>query len=868
MLDALAESLADQEYYAPLATMADPGPRFAPSRPEPRWLRVEQDIWTVWSEPDSRRPEQGWKIHVSARLDRAQQVLDRVAEVCFAQRVPFKHIAARTFFLILHHKHAHRAQAGKFCAIYPPDTETARRLLGLLSEALRDEDGPYILSDRRFGDSRTVHYRYGAFGARSRLLPDGTRQGLVRDGAGRDVADERRPYFVLPAGIADPFVAEQPAPHSGAILIRDYEVLAALQPSNAGGTYQARDTRTGRRVFIKEARAHNGLTWDGKSAQQRLRHEYEVLTALQAAAPGVCPEPLDHFTEWEHDFLVTEFVEGDPLRTWLSRISPLMRSGRSAADYPAFFDLCRGVLDGLDRTLDQLHALGYQFGDISLGNVLITPSGDARLVDFEAATALDGPPVAMGTRGFSPPTALLRDSDDPFLTDRYGMAALALACFAPFHDVAEQAPSALTLLRHELGTAAAPPPEDLWTRATAFHRVAARADGTASAAPPSPAEVDADPLGCLGRLAEQVAEGLLATADTGRKDRVFPPPPEAFGANTVCVAYGTAGVVHALHRAGVPIPDEIEKRLRHDALTRRDELPPGLDTGTAGVARVLAALGRLDEAVDLAGHADGHPLTASCTTLAGGRAGVGLTWLALHRHTRDSRHLERAAAAGDAILATADLVPTLGADDARGLFHGRSGLALFLHHLGGETGDDRYRAAGLRLLHQELDRAIAMDDGTLSFADNAVIRRAMPYLAIGAAGVGTALTRYAATGQDERIAAALPLVTAGASVATWTKEAGLYGGLAGLAWSLADHAEADGGETARAAAVRSATGLLKYAVPHTRGVRFLGSQAHRFSADLSSGAAGVLLALHRVLHGPGDEVFTLDPATGTPAHRG
>jgi hypothetical protein len=167
-----------------------------------------------------------------------------------------------------------------------------------------------------------------------------------------------------------------------------------------------------------------------------------------------------------------------------------------------------------------------------------------------------------------------------------------------------------------------------------------------------------------------------------------------------------------------------------------------------------------------------------------------------------------------------------------------------------------------------LDRAIAMDDGTLSFADNAVLRRAMPYLAIGAAGVGTALTRYAATGADERIAAALPLVAAGASVSSWTKEAGLYGGLAGLTWFLADHAEADGGDTARGAAVRSATGLLKYAVPHTRGVRFLGSQAHRFSADLSSGAAGVLLALHRVLHGPGDEVFTLGPATGTPAQRG
>ena len=869
MFDAIAATLADKEYYAPLATMADPGQRFSPSHPAPGWRHVDRDIWTVWSAQHTQRPEQGWKIHVSARLDRAQHVLDQVARICFAEAVPFKHISARTFFVHFHHKHANRAQAGKFCAIYPRDTETARRLLNLLSDALRDEEGPYILSDRRFGDSRTVHYRYGAFGARSALLPDGTRQGLVRDGSGRDVPDERRPHFVLPPGIMDPFVTEEPAPHQGSILIRDYEVVAALQPSNAGGAYQAWDTRTGRRVFIKEARAHNGLTWDGTDAQTRLRHEYDILATVHAAAPGVCPEPLEYFTEWEHDFLVTEYVEGDPLRTWLNRTSPLMRTARSVADYAAFFDSARRVLRSLDASLGRLHSLGYRFGDISPGNVIVTPDGEARLVDFETASALDEAPTPMGTKGFTPSADLLRESDDPLLTDSFGAAAVALAFLAPFHEVAERAPGNLALLRHDLA-AATPPPDDLWARATTFYR----GEEAASSVAPSPADVDADPLGCLGRLAGELAAGLLAMADLGRQDWVFPPSPQAFGSNTVCVAYGTAGVVHALHRAGVSIPDDIEKRLRHDALARRDELPPGLNTGTAGIARVLAQLGHLDEAIDLTQRADKHPLTASCTTLAGGRAGVGLTWLALHRLTGDGRHLERAAAAGDAITGIADrgaavLIPTLGESDARGLYHGRSGLALFLHHLADETGDERYLATGARLLHEELDRAISMDDGALSFADNAVLKRAMPYLPVGAAGVGAALCRYVATGRDERLRAALPKVAAGASISAWTREAGLYEGLAGLTWFLTEYAEADchtdsdGVLAAREAALRSATGLLKYAFPHTCGVRFLGSGAHRFSADLSSGGAGVLLALRRFLDGPGNEVFTLAPTSAS-----
>lgn len=854
MLDAISEAFADEQYYAPIETIADPGPRFAPTQVPSGWQGTAQGIWTVWSTPQAPRVAQGWKIHVSARLERAQHVLDVVANICCAENIPFKHVSARFFFLFLHHKHASRPQSGKFCAVYPPDTQTARRLLDLLSDALREEEGPYVLSDRRYRDSRTVHYRYGAFSRRSRLLPDGTREGLVRDGSGRDVADLRQPAFLLPGGITDPFVTDEPAEHEGPILIRDYEIVKVLQPSNAGGAYQARDTRTGRIVFVKEARAHNGLTWDGTSAQERLRHEHDVLTAVHEAAPGVCPEPLDHFTEWEHDFLVTEFVEGDSLRDWISRTSPLVRAGRPAEEFAAYFADWRIILGYLDESLDRLHALGYRYGDINLGNVIVTPSGHARFVDFEAVSALSGPPASMGTKGFTPPSGLASDSSDPLLSDRYGMAALALALFAPFHSAAERAPANLALLRRDL-TASVLPPADLWTRATAFHQPGE----DDPACRPTPVEVDADPLGCLGRLAEHVTAGLFDMADVGRQDWVFPPSPEAFRTNTVCVAYGTAGVVHALHRAGLEIPEDIEKRLRRDSLSLRPGLPPGLNVGSAGIARVLAALGHLDEAIDLLRDADSHPITVSCTTLAGGRAGVGLTWLALHHRTGDNTHLERAAATGDAILRTPDLVPTLGDHDARGLFHGRSGLALFLYYLARDTGDTRYLQAGRYLLHEELDRALSLDDGTYSFSDNAVIHRAMPYLAVGAAGVGTVLARYVSTVPDERFAEALPRIAASTRGSS-PMEPGLYNGLAGLTYFHTDHAELTGDETHRRDAVRVATGLLKYAIPHGRGVRFLGVGSHRFSADLSSGGAGILLALHRVLHGPGDELFTLDRA--------
>ncbi|AJF68266.1 class III lanthionine synthetase LanKC [Streptomyces vietnamensis] len=853
MLEGFGEALADREYYLPLSSTADPGPRFAPGEVPPGVRGSAQGIWTVWGGPRTGLAEQGWKIHVSARLDRAQHVLDTVAGICFSEGVPFKHLSARLFFLFLHHKHAVRAQAGKFCAVYPPDTATARRLLERLRDALDGEEGPYVLTDRRFRDSRTVHYRYGSFdGARSRLRADGTREGMVRDGSGREVVDSRLPAFHLPAGITDPFVEQEEQPHAGPILIRDYEVTRAVRLSNAGGAYRALDRRTGRTVFLKEARAHNGLVFDGTDARQRLRHEYDVLRELHAAAPGVGPEPLDHFTEWEHDFLVTEYVAGQPLVGWLSRSSPLARADRTAGSVAAYYEACRRLLAALDASLERLHAAGYRFGDLSLGNVLVTPSGGVRLVDFEAASALSAAPSGMGTPGFTPPPGLRRADTDPLLQDRYGTSAVALAFLAPFNEVAEHAPANLALLRRDLADVA--PPQDLWQRATAFHLAEDRADRPRDQDGPdrlpSPVELDADPRGCLTRLAEEVAAGLLEMADAGRPDWAFPPSPEAFRTNNVCLAYGTAGVVHALHRAGAAVPEEIRERLRHDTLALRDALPPGLLVGSAGIARVLAGLGRLDEAVDLLRDADGHPLTASCGTLAGGRAGVGLGWLALHRLTGESSHLERAAAAGEGLLRTPDLPAALGEHDARGLLHGRSGLALFLHRLARDTGEGRFLEAGRLLLHQELDRTFPLDDGTLSLSDNAQLTRAMPYLATGAAGLAAVLSRYVATAPDERCAAALPRLVAGIRVSCATKEAGLYRGLAGLSWFLTGHAELTGTDAARRDAVRAATGLLKYAVPYRRGVRFLGAGSQRFTADLSSGGAGVLLALHRLLAGP------------------
>jgi hypothetical protein len=115
-LDAIACAHADQELYAPLWQVADTGARVRALAGTCRLvLRAPRHLDDV-DAPEMLTPVEGWKVHVSARLDRAHEVLDIVAEACFGERVSFKHLRPELFFLYLHHKHGPRQQSGKFCA--------------------------------------------------------------------------------------------------------------------------------------------------------------------------------------------------------------------------------------------------------------------------------------------------------------------------------------------------------------------------------------------------------------------------------------------------------------------------------------------------------------------------------------------------------------------------------------------------------------------------------------------------------------------------------------------------------------------------------------------------------------------------------
>jgi hypothetical protein len=852
----LLYTVADDDYYLPIHRARDAGVAYEPLDAPADWARATAGMWTTWTPPGGGRAEQGWKVHVSARLARAQAVLDIVARTCYHERVPFKHLSASLYFLALHHKHASRMQSGKFCAVYPPDVEAARQLMERLSAALLDEDGPHILTDRRYGRSRTVQYRYGAFTPRYLLRPDGSSQPLVENGHGLLVEDRRAPAFTLPAGITDPFCSsgENTGQRPGdPVSVGGCLVDKLVRFSNGGGSYRGRLMASGRDVFIKEARAHNGLSFDGSTAQDRMRGEHATLLAIHEQVPGLCPEPLDYFREWEHEFLVTEFIAGQSLSAWAVTSNPFIQARADSGRYRAYYERCLEILDALAASLDRLHRAGYAFIDVNPGNVMLDESGWPRLVDFETVSPLGGPVRQMAAPGYAPPPT--DRSWEPVALDDYGLSALALYLLAQLHQPAQRFPGTLPHLRRDLDEYA-PVPERLWRLVTRFHPGQGAACGPGL---PPPAEVAQAPRARLSELRDAVADGLLAMADHGDLDALFPTVPLGHATNTLCVAYGTAGVVHALHTAGREMPASVKDRLRADALRRRGELPPGLHTGSAGIALVLAELGMHDEAEALLAAADASPLARARATLGEGTAGLLMAHLALYHQTADHGHLDTAVSLAAAIPDGPALVPALGPDDAIGLLHGRAGIALCLFYLSQATGEGIHLDRGRRLLDAELARAVTLPDGALSFPDSALVRRAMPYLFTGSAGVLFTAARYLGTAPDPSLLAVIARVRQDVNKHQ-AAVAGLYCGLAGLGFALAEYADLTGDSQAAGESLRIGTALFKYAVPGPAGVRFHGDRTYRFSADLWSGSAGVLLFLDRLLSGRQDTLFTLDAA--------
>lgn len=178
-------------------------------------------------------------------------------------------------------------------------------------------------------------------------------------------------YAFVAQVIAEP--ANDTWPLAGTLVAGRYRILSFLGGGATGRVFEAEDLRLGRRVAVKFLSPEiSGV--DG--AVERLEREARTVAGL--GHPNVCP--VFHVGEEQGQvFLVQERLEGATLKHALAE---------GALPVERVHELGAQLADALDSA----HAAGIIHLDVKPSNVLVTPRGEAKLLDFGLARF--APPAA------------------------------------------------------------------------------------------------------------------------------------------------------------------------------------------------------------------------------------------------------------------------------------------------------------------------------------------------------------------------------------------------------------------------------------------------------------------------------------------
>lgn len=876
----------------------------------PDWSLRRRGLWFIATPPGNDTPPQGWKLHVSALPDNSTALLRAALPVLHDAGVQFKFLLDRRAVAMCGSRLWPRGSSGKFITVYPRDAEGFLILADRLSHALADFAGPYILSDRRVPGPGPVYYRYGGFTGLPQLRSDGASDLHIQAPDGTLVPDIRHPYWSAAAWLdADPFgfpaqedIPSDDSEDDSGLLGGRFEVTEAIQFLNRGGVYRAVCSKTGAEVVLKESRPHVG-TDDPRypvDCVSLLRKEFRLLREL--ADTGFFVRPVSLFTEWEHTFLAEEYIRGPHLGQLTIAENPIYTSELTAEALAAYYGRIQDLFGRLSCALAVAHDRGIALGDLSWTNVLVEEETDRLvIIDLEAAveSGVDTP-TGMHTPGISSPryirTGVPTAADDfrSLGSMLFGSIMLATS-FLGYRP--EALPRFLDSLGEDLGLPAdfvdlvrdltAEPGDEPPDADSVIKRFAELSVADPAAWPRRIPLAEPAAQRITGAVANRlhadvmetvagVAGYLRGTATPARADRLFPADLMVFQTNPLSVAYGAAGVLHALHHLPGGAPDRLTAwMLEHHVAD--DTVPPGLYLGQSGIAWVLSELGHTAYAARLLRRAGDHPLVLARNDILQGSAGYGLACLRLWLDTGDAGFLGEAVVVGEHLSLVArhnergahwvaldhegiEHVPL-------GYAHGSSGIALFLLYLHLATGDQSLLALGRSALDHDLSYAEPFGKVTAFRGDADPVRDPVlrSYWEHGTAGVMTTLVRYRdVTGDpalDGWIDRLLPDLKRKYAVMPQ-----LFHGLAGIGNALLDVADlADRPEVRadiRAEAWRTAEGVLLFGVDSPEGLGFLGEQSLRESADFATGAAGIGLFLHRLLqddpHRPHNTNFTLD----------
>jgi tetratricopeptide (TPR) repeat protein/predicted Ser/Thr protein kinase len=342
-----------------------------------------------------------------------------------------------------------------------------------------------------------------------------------------------------------------------------YRIQRLLGRGGMGEVYLARDTALERDVAIKFVSSSTV-----QDAQARARLLREAQAAARLDHPAICAVHEAGVTSDGRAYIVMPFVDGTPL-------SELVHHGMPVRDA---LTICAQIAEALSVA----HRHGIVHRDLKPGNVIVSPNGRPRLLDFGLAQSLsvsravaeaptmtvaaDAPPSLVGTPSYMSPEQIQRRPIDG-RSDLFALGAMLYECLTGRRAFDGATPyESMTSVVHS----DPPPPSTIRRELTDRHdALCARL-------------MAKDPSDRFQSADEVVGAIRLLVPDTGR---VTPSGPQqfeaapqsnrrraAFGAALLAVACaGAFAVWHWTQGAGLPpVPPDADRWYRRGTEALRD----------------------------------------------------------------------------------------------------------------------------------------------------------------------------------------------------------------------------------------------------------------------------------------------------------
>jgi serine/threonine protein kinase/tetratricopeptide (TPR) repeat protein len=180
--------------------------------------------------------------------------------------------------------------------------------------------------------------------------------------------------------------------------ISHYKILEKLGEGGMGVVYKARDIKLDREVAIKFLPQH--LTTDSVE-KERFVHEAKAASALNHTNVTTIYE-IDEFEG--QTFIVMEYCEGETLRQVIQKETLSIRK---------VLDIAVQICEGLTIA----HEKGIVHRDIKSDNIMLTPRGQVKIMDFglaklKGATKLTQSRTTLGTASYMSPEQAQREEVD------------------------------------------------------------------------------------------------------------------------------------------------------------------------------------------------------------------------------------------------------------------------------------------------------------------------------------------------------------------------------------------------------------------------------------------------------------------------